>query len=410
MSGRTLLAARLGFGLLVAAMLLVGAASFFIYFTREGWLICSGSTVECQVKLQYSVQQAADFARRGIPFENVLALRYGALLLSSFVSLGMGLFIAARRSDDWMALLIAFLLISSGTVSDEGITSSLTRAVPQVTLLVNVLSKLSVPALVLAMGLFPNGRLVPAWMRIGLPVMCVSVLIVTTTPTNIPRWLELASAAVVITVFGLLVYSQVLRYRRFSSFAERKETRWAVMGFVLYLLTLAIGVFLFALDPFGDNQLLKAIVGILCFTLLPGVFFAIFLGIAVLRSKLWDIDVLIRRTVTYTLVTALLLIVFFGSVLILQQLFASVTGAKQNELVTVLSTLGIAALFVPLRKRIQAVIDRRFNRARYDTQQVLNDFASTVRDETDLEELTARLMEVVDETMQPKSLSLWLKK
>lgn len=131
-------------------------------------------------------------------------------------------------------------------------------------------------------------------------------------------------------------------------------------------------------------------------------------GIAILRYRLWDIDVIIRRTVTYAVVTALLLVVYFGSVIVLQQLFAGLTGAGQNELVTVLSTLAIAALFVPVRNRVQGVIDRRFNRRQYDAQRVLAEFAQTVRDETDLERLTGRLVEVVSETMQPRSVELWL--
>src|SRR5581483_4269991 len=122
-----------------------------------------------------------------------------------------------------------------------------------------------------------------------------------------------------------------------------------------------------------------------------------------------DIDFLIRRTLTYSIVTALLLMVYFASVILLQQAVATVTGSQQNELVTVLSTLAIAALFVPLRNRIQNAIDRRFNRQRYDAQKVLNQFATTVRDETDLEKLTGSLIDVVNETMQPRSVSLWLK-
>lgn len=133
-------------------------------------------------------------------------------------------------------------------------------------------------------------------------------------------------------------------------------------------------------------------------------------AIAILRYRLWDIDILIRRTATYTLVVALLAIVYFSSVILLQQIFSALTGLGQNEIVTVLSTLTIAALFVPLRNRIQNVIDRRFNRKKYDAQRVLQDFANTVRDETDLEKLTGRLMQVVDETMQPKSVSMWLKR
>jgi hypothetical protein len=135
----------------------------------------------------------------------------------------------------------------------------------------------------------------------------------------------------------------------------------------------------------------------------------IFVGIAILRSRLFDIDLIIRRTVTYALVTALLAIVFFGTVILLQQVFAAFTESGNNDFITVISTLVIAALFVPLRNRIQTAIDRRFNRKKYDAQQVLQRFGETVRDETDLERLTNELVSVVQETMQPKSVSLWLK-
>ena len=132
-------------------------------------------------------------------------------------------------------------------------------------------------------------------------------------------------------------------------------------------------------------------------------------AIAILRYRLFDIDIIIRKTLTYTIVVALLAVVYFGGVVLLQLVFAQVIGPS-SEFITVLSTLAIAALFVPLRNKIQEVIDRRFYRKKYDAQKVMQDFAKTVRDETDLEKLTARLMQVVDETMQPKSVSVWLKR
>jgi hypothetical protein len=129
---------------------------------------------------------------------------------------------------------------------------------------------------------------------------------------------------------------------------------------------------------------------------------------AILRSHLWDIDIIIRRTLVYSLLTGLLALVYFGSVVVLQQAFRAVTGVS-SDLAIIISTLGIAGLFGPLRRRVQEVIDRRFYRRKYDAQQVLARFGQNARDEPDLNQLTARLTEVVDETMQPQSRSLWLR-
>jgi hypothetical protein len=176
---------------------------------------------------------------------------------------------------------------------------------------------------------------------------------------------------------------------------------------------LTVVLWLFVLIPMGESeaeppmalQLAQVVIGALLPLTLP-----IGITVSILRYRLWDIDVIIRRTATYGLVTGALVLIYFGSVVALQRILSGVTGSAQNEIVTVLSTLAIAALFVPLRNRIQNAIDKRFNRNKYDAQQVLSDFAHTMRDETDLEKLTGRLMQVVDETMQPRSISVWLKK
>jgi hypothetical protein len=134
-------------------------------------------------------------------------------------------------------------------------------------------------------------------------------------------------------------------------------------------------------------------------------------GMAILRYRLYDLDVVLNRTVVYGLVTAALVGIYFGSVLALQGLAVTLTGQRRSELVTVLSTLAIAAAFSPLRSRIQRVIDERFFRRKYDAEKALARFGLAIRGDTsaDLGRLNADLIRVVDETLEPESVWLWTK-
>jgi hypothetical protein len=128
-----------------------------------------------------------------------------------------------------------------------------------------------------------------------------------------------------------------------------------------------------------------------------------------MRYRLWDIDLLIRRTLQYTLLTGLLAMTYFGGVVVLQAILSPLTGEANSPLVTAVTTLGIAALFTPLRNRVQDFIDRRFFRKKYNAEQTLANFAAIARDEVDMDKLTSALLEVVEETMQPEKVTLWLK-
>ena len=133
-------------------------------------------------------------------------------------------------------------------------------------------------------------------------------------------------------------------------------------------------------------------------------------GIAVLRYRLYDIDVIINRTFVYGALTASLVTVYFGGVATTQAVFRALTGQQeQPQLAVVVSTLLIAALFNPLRRRIQSLIDRSFYRKKYDARKTLEAFSAKLRDETDLEALNNELVGVVRETMQPSHVSLWLR-
>jgi hypothetical protein len=143
--------------------------------------------------------------------------------------------------------------------------------------------------------------------------------------------------------------------------------------------------------------------GIAAFNFLP-----IAAGIAILRYRLYDIDVVINRTLVYGVLTAALALVYVASIVLLQGLFRALTGGN-SQLAVVASTLAIAALFVPLRRRVQAFIDRRFYRRKYDIATTLQAFNVRLRNDVDLDSVADDLVEVVNETMQPTHVSLWLR-
>jgi hypothetical protein len=133
-------------------------------------------------------------------------------------------------------------------------------------------------------------------------------------------------------------------------------------------------------------------------------------GVAILRYRLYEIDLIINRTLVYGSLTAALVVVYFGGVAITQAIFRTLTGQQeQPQLAVVVSTLVIAALFNPLRRRIQGFIDRRFYRRKYNARKTLEAFSAKLRDETDLDALSGDLVGVVRETMQPAHVSLWLR-
>jgi hypothetical protein len=202
------------------------------------------------------------------------------------------------------------------------------------------------------------------------------------------------------------VASLVLRYRR-SRGEEREQIKWiafsaSVIG-LLFLIGLVISL-IYGSTPPSWTRLLDTMTA-LSYTGVP-----IAVGFAVLKYRLYDIEVIINRTLVYGSLTLLLALVYFGGVTGTQAIFRTLSGQEQQpQLAIVVSTLVIAALFNPLRRRIQAFIDRRFYRKKYDAAKTLEAFSARLREETDLQALNGELTRVVRETMQPSHVSLWLR-
>lgn len=363
--------------------------------------------------------QLQDLEALGLSPNFYKAVNFFWQLPSPIVWGGLGLLIFLRKSNDWSALILSGIMVGGGMAWSIPSWRAFAAAYPAWSWLVPIGAFVGNLCLYSFFCVFPTGRYVPRWtLAIVLLLSAFNILASYTFVLSPPLRTLAASLDWLFPVFALsslavIVLAPVYRYRRVSTSIEREQIKWVVFSIVVGMTCFAATALTVFLVPHSNPD------ENISFTTLfiqplgwDGSLLLIPLAIAVsiLRYRLFDIDVIIRRTVTYGIVTALLVLVFFGSVIVLQQIFSSVVDSGQNEIVTVLSTLAIAALFVPVRDRVQTVIDKRFNRQRYDAQQVLNEFAKTVRDETDLEQLTGRLMQVVDETMQPKSVSVWLKK
>jgi MFS family permease len=211
------------------------------------------------------------------------------------------------------------------------------------------------------------------------------------------------SVAVVFVIFVALILSAlslVFRYRRASG-VERQQLKWFAYAAVLFGGSFIFGGFLGQDLPGVWDALFETVTFVLLY---------LAVGVAILRYNLYDIDILINRTLVYGSLTAMLAAVYFAGVTATQAIFRTLTGQEeQPQLAVVVSTLVIAALFNPLRRRIQGFIDRRFYRRKYNAAKTLEAFSAKLRDETDLEALNNELVGVVRETMQPAHVSLWLR-
>jgi len=260
----------------------------------------------------------------------------------------------------------------------------------------------------LLMLLFPTGRLPSrrwrplAWISTTAGAVLLSLVLFFDSPDQVGGAISIAAIAVVSVIFTALILSAlsiVVRYRRASG-AERQQLKWFALAAVL------IGAVTAGHLLFLDVLLPEAFLNLLDAATITCLYVAV--GIAILRYRLYDIDRIINSTLVYGSLTATLVLVYFGSVVGLQYILRALTG-QESQLAIVASTLVMAALFNPLRRRIQNFIDRSFYRRKYDAVKTLEAFSAKLRDETDMDILNSELLSTVRDTMQPEHVSLWLR-
>ncbi len=279
----------------------------------------------------------------------------------------------------------------------------------------NLAQFFAVSSILFLVLLFPTGRLLsPRWRPVAWlagTVIAVSVVSRALTPGPIENFPSVrnpfgveAAAAVLdvldaiggwmgLACFVAAILSLILRFYR-SRGEERLQLKWFVYATTLGFLTILLG---------GETPIIGALAWTMALLGLP-----VSAGIAVLRYRLYDIDLLINRTLVYGTLTAALVGLYLGGIVVLQGAFRALVG-QESEFAVVASTLAIAALFGPLRRRIQKFIDHRFYRRKYDAAQILSAFNARLRNEVDLDALRGDLVGVVDDAMRPSHVSLWLR-
>jgi hypothetical protein len=393
--------------LVALAIVFFSLPALYAQFTTH----CQKAAAVCLESGQLTPEYAQAFREAGLPPRSFAILMVGVDAFTRLVWFAVGALIFLRRSRDPMALLVAFFLVSFGTATfaSDGV-HALVSANPAWRIPGTGMQILGEFGAVLFFLLFPGGRFAPRWTR-WLAVAFLAFQVPGYFFPNIYSVLGPGNVEGLVfmgLVLGMLG-SQIYRYRRVSTPRQRRQTKWVVAGSMVAICALfgLLTPLFFFPKVLGNSS---PFVLSLASTLVPLTMLLIPLsiGVAVLRSGLFDIDVVINRALVYTTLTATLVLVYLGGVVGLQRLLSPLLG-ESNQLAIVASTLAIAALFNPLRRRIQTIIDRRFYRKKYDARRTLEDFSARLRDETDLEQLNVDLLSVVRETVQPEHVSLWLK-
>src|ERR687898_1507382 len=373
---RWLLPARVAWvavAITVLAIILFSIPSSFEHYQS----VCTAASEVCAER---AVDRATPEGVRALG-DIGLSLRSYALLnvvvdkVFQLVWFALGALIFWRRSDDLMAVLVSVFLVSFGPVSvDPTAANTLASSQPAWWLPVHGVEIVGTVCSVLFFLLFPSGRFVPHWMRWLAVAFIVNDVPDVLFPELYSRLPPLETVSYLVFLGGVvsMVWSQIYRFRRVSSPAQRQQTKWVLFGLTLgvagtFPSQLPVDLSLVG----GDTPLTLLFLKVgfaLSFMLIP-----LSIGVAVLRSHLFDIDVVINRTLVYGSLTAMLVAIYFVAIVVLQRIFVGLTG-QESTLAVVVPTLLKAALSTPRRGRIQSLIDRLFSRRKYDARKTLEAF------------------------------------
>jgi len=400
LSGSWLLLARilwLGGVILLVALCLVMLPAFDTLLQT----ICTGAACDL---LQPTPESAQSIQGVGLSLSAYATLTLTLSLASVLLGLVVSGVIFWRKSDDWMALLVAASVVALSTLYITYTFQGSPSAWQALAIVLNVLGN---GVFFLVCTLFPNGRFVPRWLP-WLHPCWLGAGIVFFIFRDV-SFIALLYNVVWLVVVVVLVIALFYRYRYASTPIEQQQTKWVIYGgSVAGIIVIALTVPLLLFPPLRQAGSFYQLIITPTF-LLTVLIVQVCTGLAILRFRLYDIDLLINRTLVYGTLTVLLALVYAGLVIGLGALVRLVTGEfAQSPLVIVASTLAIAGLFQPLRQRIQAIIDRRFYRRQYDAARTIAAFSATLRNEVDVDTLRDHLLAVVQATMQPTHVWLWV--
>ena len=395
-----------------------GARSGFLFVLNGVYVFGLTLWVMFRLLQNPSVRITEGLAADGLARELYVAFFLISIPIYFLTYFTVAFLIFIRRPNDGFALFAAIFLINFGAATAYPSFAEFSYFYQNPPLWYAIPSLLSVlcswTLLIPFLVLYPDGKFVPRWSWVIVVLGFILTLSwglfpeVFAEPTSL---VSIFGAVAALGVTGASLYVQVWRYRYHFASIERQQAKLFVFALAIFLLFTFVYFFpplQSALVKIPAGSIWNDLVAMVTETL-NSVVIPIAIGIAILRYRLWDIDVIIRRTLQYGALTGLLALVYFGSVVLLQSIFEALIR-QQSPIVIVISTLAIAALFNPMRHRVQDFIDRRFFRRKYDAEKALATFAAFARDEVDIDKLAGNLLDAIDETVKPERVGLWLRK